>query len=91
MVYAFSLEPPAQWQAGTVGADRRPFHFDCAQCGAKEPAIAGVLSQRPDQSHLGDIVLLRRGDDPFVKTAMFCGSCWPRYAAIGQCQRVELS
>ncbi len=40
----YTVEPPTKWQAGTVGEAHVPFYFDCADCGADEPEIAGVIA-----------------------------------------------
>lgn len=74
MLY-WSLEPPAQWKAGTVGAEQKPFYFSCADCGAKEPPIAGILST--DGTYAG-IGLLKVDGGPFVNPAMFCAPCFEK-------------
>ncbi len=71
----WSLEPPAQWKAGSVGAERTPFYFDCADCGAKEPPIAGILSTDGTFNGIG---LLKIDGSILVKTAMFCATCYAK-------------
>ena len=70
----WTLEPPAQWRAGFTGTEpnKVPFYFDCADCSAKEPPIAGILSTDGTFSGIG---LIRTPGDIFVKTAMFCAPC----------------
>lgn len=74
MMQCWSLDPPAQWKAGSVGAERKPFYFDCADCGAKEPPIAGIISTDGTFSGIG----LLAGNTPFVKPAMFCAPCFAK-------------
>lgn len=69
----WSLTPPARWQAGTVGAEQTPFYFDCADCGAKEPEIAGIIST---DGTFGGIGVVKVNGGPFMNPAMFCASCW---------------
>jgi len=72
----FSIEPPTQWRAGTVGRDRTPFYFNCADCGAKEPPIAGFIGTGPTFADIG--VLPAGPDGCFRKVAMFCGPCFAK-------------
>lgn len=74
----FSLEPPARWQAGTVGEARTPFYFGCADCRAKEPPIAGILSS---DGTFNGIALLPADGGPFVSPAMFCAECYAKRIA----------
>ena len=75
----YDVTPPTRWQAGTVGADHKPFYFDCADCGAEEPEIAGFagvagLDHAPT---LDDVAAIRR-DGGMYKLAMYCASCYAR-------------
>lgn len=70
----FSVEPPARWQAGLVGADRKPFYFDCADCGASEAPIAGFIGTGPTFAEIG--VIPAGPDGFFKKPAMFCATCY---------------
>jgi len=72
----YALDPPARWQAGTTGTPGTPFYFDCADCGAHEPEIAGIIST--DGTFAG--IALLKGDmgAPVVKTAMFCAPCFTK-------------
>lgn len=75
MMRAWTVDPPAKWKAGTSGKGETEFYFDCADCGAKEPEIAGIYSTDGTFKGIG---LLPAGDgSPFVKTAMWCSTCWP--------------
>jgi hypothetical protein len=78
----WTVEPPRQWRAGAVGTDANhtPFYFDCADCGAKEPPIAGIAST--DGTFAGIGIIHTVGQEPFVKPAMFCASCFAK--RIGQ-------
>lgn len=67
----YTLNPPRQWRAGFAGRNRDPFYFDCAQCGAKAPEIAGFIGTGPTF----DEVASMRGDGPFLRKAMFCRAC----------------
>lgn len=69
----FELDPPQKWQAGSVGT--KPFFFDCARCEAKEPEIAGFLADASNPTFSG-VVVLKRKDSNFLKTAMFCRPCF---------------
>jgi hypothetical protein len=71
---AFDLVPPVQWQAGTSGADKTPFYFDCARCGASEPPIAGMLGSGPTFQQVG--ILPSSKAPGFYNPAMFCAPCW---------------
>ena len=71
----WSVEPPTKWQAGSVGAERKPFYFDCADCGAKEPPIAGIISTDGTFNGIG---LIKTENSPFVKAAMFCAPCFEK-------------
>jgi hypothetical protein len=70
----WALDPPTRWQAGTVGVKAEPFYFDCGDCGAKEPPIAGILSTDGTFKGLG--VLPVKDSAPFVRPAMFCADCF---------------
>lgn len=76
----YDVNPPTRWQAGTVGAAEQPFYFDCADCGADEPEIAGVIA--PDgldhAPRFLDVGLFRVDGGPMVKAAMFCSACYAR-------------
>jgi hypothetical protein len=80
----YSLTPPAQWKAGSVGTPPHdtPFYFNCADCDAKEPPIAGILST--DGTFTG-LALLRGPDTVFVKPAMFCANCFEKRIACPDC------
>lgn len=69
----FSLNPPAKWQAGTVGEAREPFYFGCADCGAKDCEIAGFIGTGPTFAEIG---IIKAPDGFFGNPAMFCASCW---------------
>ena len=69
----WTLNPPQQWQAGTIGANHTPFYFDCADCGATEPKIAGIISR--DGTYTGIGIL---GDAPPYRPAMFCEPCFTK-------------
>lgn len=75
----WSLSPPAQWRAGFAGAERTPFYFDCADCGAVDPPIAGILSS--DGTYAG-IAILGQATGSIterrLRPAMFCAACFER-------------
>ena len=71
----FSLTPPVKWRAGFVGEAKTPFYFDCADCGAKEPEIAGCIGTGPA---LEQVAVLATTGSAIVKTAMFCKSCFEK-------------
>jgi hypothetical protein len=77
MMY-YSLEPPTKWQAG-ISAPGTPneqtFYFDCADCGAKEPDIAGILSSDGTFSGMG---ILKVEGSAFFNPAMFCAPCFAK-------------
>ena len=68
----WTLDPPAKWQAGTVGAERTPFYFSCADCHEKDALIAGIISEDGTYARIG---LLRCADSIMVRPAMFCAPC----------------
>jgi len=73
----FDVTPPTRWQAGTTGASEVPFYFDCADCGAEEPEIAGVIAPS-DLDHaprFNDVGIMRLENGLF-KSAMFCSACY---------------
>lgn len=72
------LDPPAQWRAGYEGADRTPLYFDCADCGAADPPIAGILSS--DGTFKG-VALLGKMEGCNLRPAMFCAVCFERRIA----------
>ncbi len=77
MMY-YELVPPTQWKAGTVAPgtpNEQVFYFDCADCGAKEPEIAGILSS--DGTFLGMGILKVEGSS-FFNPAMFCAPCFKK-------------
>ena len=67
----WTLDPPARWQAGAVGKDRTPIYFSCADCGAKEPEIAGIISTDGTFKGIG----LSKTESGFYNPAMFCAPC----------------
>jgi hypothetical protein len=69
----YTLNPPVQWRAGFVGAERTPFYFGCADCEAKDPEIAGFISS--DGTFAGIGLLPAAPKSTFVKPAMFCREC----------------
>lgn len=74
----FDVEPPTKWQAGTSGASEVPFYFDCADCGAEEPEIAGVIAPS-DLDHaprFTDLAVIPVDGGPMVRAAMFCSACY---------------
>lgn len=73
--YYFSIEPPAQYRAGFVGAERTPFYFDCADCASKAPAIAGFLGTGPTFADIGCLPA-GPGETVFRKLALFCAPCY---------------
>jgi hypothetical protein len=81
----WTLDPPARWQAGSGGAEKTPFYFDCADCGAKEPPIAGIISNDGTFTGIG---LLGGDRAPFVRPAMFCAPCMAVRLAAHQTQAV---
>lgn len=79
----WTLDPPAQWKAGSVGTkpNDTPFYFDCADCDAKEPPIAGIISTDGTFTGIG---LLPIPGSIFVKQAMFCKPCFDARLAKGK-------
>ncbi len=76
----YQLTPPKQWQAGSVGD--KPFYFDCADCGAKEPPIAGILASVPEgpvprQVGYDQVGILTDGPRG-PRNAMFCQPCFEK-------------
>lgn len=71
----WTLSRPQKWQAGTVGADKTPIYFSCADCGEKDAAIAGIVST--DGTFRG-IGVVRTEGSAFVNPAMFCTKCFAK-------------
>lgn len=73
IVTLYTLNPPQQWRAGFAGsgATREPIFFDCAECGAKAPPIAGFLGTGPTFAEVASL----KGDGPFLRKAMYCATC----------------
>lgn len=71
----YELDPPARWQAGTTGEDHRPIYFDCADCGAHEPEIAGFLGSSPTYQ---GVAVFREKDGIVGKLALFCAPCFAK-------------
>mgnify|MGYP000995196074 CR=1 FL=1 len=73
----YNVEPPTKWQAGTSGEARVPFYFDCADCGADEPEIAGVIAPSDlDHAPTFQDVGIMRLENGLFKSAMFCQTCY---------------
>lgn len=70
----WTVNPPTRWQAGTVGAARTPFYFDCADCGQEDAEIAGILSS--DGTYLGTALLGGDHGPCSYRPAMFCQPCF---------------
>lgn len=85
MIY-WSLEPPARWKAGLAGAET--LYFDCADCGAKDPEIAGILSS--DGTYQG-IGLLGELHGCNLRPAMFCAPCFAARLAAGQAVDADIT
>lgn len=73
----FRLNTPTRWQAGASGD--KPFCFGCADCGAREVPIAGVILSTPAVPQMLDInnvaIINRPGDKRGPRHAMFCEAC----------------
>lgn len=80
---AHTLIPPTQWRAGFVGSGdtAKPFFFDCCECGADEPPIAGVIALADQPVTLATIGVRPVDGGPMIKSAMYCESCWTKYLA----------
>lgn len=75
MMTYWTMEPPTKWQAGTVGVERQPIYFSCADCGMHDAEIAGLLSTDGTFQGIG---ILRGEDGFFRRPAMFCAVCFQR-------------
>ncbi len=71
----WTLDTPAKWQAGRVGADRTPIYFACADCRTPDAVIAGILST--DGTYRG-IGLYGELAGCNLRPAMFCETCLAR-------------
>jgi hypothetical protein len=76
----YSLNPPQKWKAGHTGTapNEQPFYFNCADCGAKEPVIAGFAGSGPT---FHEVALMPIEGSALVKTAMFCAPCFAKRLA----------
>ena len=77
----WSLTPPAQWSAGRIGVppNDTPLYFECADCGAQAPPIAGILSSDGTWNGIGFLGAASVDDialSPRARPAMFCASCF---------------
>lgn len=77
----YQLNPPVQWQAAVAGPGtptETVLYFDCADCGAKAPEIAGFAGSGPTFSQIAVIPVK---DSAFVNPAMFCAPCFSKRLA----------
>ena len=83
MMTYWSVDPPTRWQAA-VSAPGTPsetiHYFDCADCGAEDSLIAGILSS--DGTYLG-IGLLGSSIGDY-RPAMFCQTCYDKRLAVAR-------
>ena len=70
-MHLFEVDPPTKWRAGRAG-DRELF-FDCADCGAQAPPIAGMIGSAPNFLGVG---LLGDPEKNTLRPAMFCTPCF---------------
>lgn len=83
----WALSTPAKWQAGSVGVERTPIYFACADCRTPEAVIAGIIST--DGTYLG-VGVLGDLDRCNLRPAMFCGPCYAnRLASAGRTPGAE--
>lgn len=73
--YAHTLVKPTKWKAGECPPGK-DFYFDCCDCGAKEPAIAGFYSASPEPKF--EEILIQELPNGFCKLEMYCEKCWSR-------------
>jgi hypothetical protein len=78
MMQYWSLDPPKQWQGGSVGAERTPIYFSCADCGEKDAIIAGIISEDGTYTKIG---LLGKLEGCNLRPAMFCSACFAKRLA----------
>jgi len=75
---ACTLKEPQQWKAGSTVKDGKdtPFYFDCADCGKKEPKIAGYLTS--EGSDFWHIIIIEKPKphSTGIHLALFCSECW---------------
>lgn len=76
--YLLEFTEPKPIQAGSVGADKKPFYFDCAQCDAKAPAIKGVLCSTPEFQWEKIAII---GKNFPYRLALFCAPCFEKRMA----------
>ena len=70
-MHLFEVDPPTPWRAGRVG--NCELFFDCADCGAQAPPIAGMLGSAPNFLGVG---LLGDTEKNTLRPAMFCTPCF---------------
>lgn len=73
-----ALETPCRWRAGLLGD--KPFYFNCADCGAHEPVIAGLIAPRGFDGSIASVAMLgslkeMAHDKPGLRPAIFCAPC----------------
>jgi len=68
----YSITPPQKLRAGFIG--EREFYFDCADCGASEPAIFGLIGEAVPTGHSDDFTV------PYEKIGVICDSKGSRLA-----------
>lgn len=75
----YQLQTPIQYRAGYSYKDGKqiPFHFDCADCRAKEPVIKGFLGSAPEFS----AIAVKKLDSGFYDLCLFCAPCFDKRLA----------
>jgi len=74
----WSVTPPTRWQAAAPGTPNETvLYFSCADCGAKDTLIAGIISS--DGTYLGIGMLGSSIGD--YRPAMFCSPCYDKRLA----------
>ncbi|PWU21762.1 MAG: hypothetical protein C5B50_00990 [Verrucomicrobia bacterium] len=74
----FELCPPQKWRAGFFDeAQTKLFFFDCADCDAKEPEIAGILGTGGTYERIAVLTDSRKRNT----LAMFCAPCFAKRLA----------
>ena len=71
----YRLPEPRRWIAGRVGD--KEIYFPCSVCEAKDPEIAGYLSNGPEYK---DILVVEKCNGNYL--AFICTKCIERYVEV---------
>lgn len=84
-VALFAFSQPQRLQAGLVGADQRPFYWNCGECGAVEPLLVGKIADASNPHN----VAVRKLPSGFYAQMYLCQPCYDAWLATIPALRSE--